>query len=271
MSVNQLPSLYSLMKRLTELTCLEISEMRTNLLILTTLCISLAVAPDAKAQRAKCADFTFQEEAQAFMQTQRANYLDRDNDGVACERLPRRGRSKPNPLPPPVVRSPRTQTPVDRRSDLTVLSVGDGDTLKVQDQQTKITVRLACVDAPERAQSPWGQVASERLKQLLPIGQVVQLREADRDRYGRTVAEVYVNGRSINLQLVQEGMAVIYPQYFHNCADNQAQYRQAEAISKQKGIGVWNPNNPLLVMPWQFRSASLRFLGDRFADYSKLN
>ena len=240
--------------------------MRTDLLIFATLFLGIAVAPNAEAQRAKCADFGSQEEAQAFMRSQGANYLDRDNDGVACEALPRRGVSKPKPSPRPAVRSPRTQQlPADRQRQLIVLSVGDGDTLKVQDGQTKITVRLACVDAPERAQTPWGQAASERLKQLLPIGQVVQLREVDRDRYGRTVAEVSVNGQSINLQMVQEGMAVIYPKYFHNCAATQGQYRQAEAIAKQQGIGVWNPNNPLLTMPWQFRSASLRLFGDRFS------
>jgi len=163
------------------------------------------------------------------------------------------------------VRSPRTEAPSDRQSQFVVLSVGDGDTLKVQASQTNMTVRLACVDAPERAQAPWGQAASERLKQILPIGQVVQLREVDRDRYGRTVAEVLVNGQSINLQMVQEGMAVIYPKYFYNCAATQGQYRQAEAIAKQQGIGVWDPNNPLLMMPWQFRSASLGLFGDRFS------
>lgn len=236
--------------------------MRTDLLIVATVCLGFAFVPQAEAQRAKCADFAFQEEAQAFMQARGANYLDRDNDGVACETLPRRG-SKPKPSSPPPRRSPRTQLPSDRQSQVVVLSVGDGDTLKVQNNSTKVTIRLACVDAPERAQAPWGQAASARLKQLLPVGQVVRLREVDRDRYGRTVAEVYVNGQSINLQMVQEGMAVIYPKYFSNCATTQDQYRQAEAIAKQQGIGLWNPNNPLPTMPWQFRSASLRFLGDR--------
>jgi len=36
------------------------------------------------------------------------------------------------------------------------LSVGDGDTLRVQAGGRSITIRLACIDAPETAQSPWG-------------------------------------------------------------------------------------------------------------------
>ncbi|MCY7390569.1 MAG: thermonuclease family protein [Leptolyngbyaceae cyanobacterium CAN_BIN12] len=169
--------------------------MRTDLLIVATVCLGFTFVPQAEAQRVKCADFAFQEEAQAFMQARGANYLDRDQDGVACETLPRRG-SKPKPSPPPARRSPRTQLPSNRQSQVVVLSVGDGDTLKVQNNSTKVTIRLACVDAPERAQAPWGQAASARLKQLLPVGQVVRLREVDRDRYGRTVAEVYVNRQS---------------------------------------------------------------------------
>jgi hypothetical protein len=39
----------------------------------------------------------------------------------------------------------------------TLLSVGDGDTLRVQAGGRAITIRLACIDAPETAQSPWGQ------------------------------------------------------------------------------------------------------------------
>jgi micrococcal nuclease len=43
-----------------------------------------------------------------------------------------------------------------------------------------ITIRLACIDAPEMAQTPWGQQSADRLKQLLPAGQAVQVREIER-------------------------------------------------------------------------------------------
>ena len=38
----------------------------------------------------------------------------------------------------------------------TVLSIGDGDTIRVRQAGQALTVRLACIDAPETAQSPWG-------------------------------------------------------------------------------------------------------------------
>ncbi|MEB3354722.1 MAG: hypothetical protein VKM34_10905 [Cyanobacteriota bacterium] len=56
-----------------------------------------------------------------------------------------------------------------------VLSIGDGDTLRVRQGGRAITVRLACIDAPEIAQSPWGQQARRHLQQRLPIGREVSL------------------------------------------------------------------------------------------------
>ena len=44
-------------------------------------------------------------------------------------------------------------------SAATVLSVGDGDTLRVADGARRLTVRMACIDAPEMAQSPYGSAA----------------------------------------------------------------------------------------------------------------
>ena len=91
-----------------------------------------------------------------------------------------------------------------------VVSIGDGDTFTVQQSNRKVTIRLSCVDAPERAQAPWGAESTAKLKGLLPIGQQVRIREVEKDKYGRTVGEVFVGNRSINLTLVQTGAAVAY-------------------------------------------------------------
>jgi len=81
--------------------------------------------------------------------------------------------------------------------------VGDGDTIRVSQGRENIIVRLVCTDAPETAQVPWGKQSAAKLKELLPIGQPVTLRVVDRDRYGRTVAEVFKGSNSVNLQMVK--------------------------------------------------------------------
>jgi micrococcal nuclease len=87
----------------------------------------------------------------------------------------------------------------------TVVSVGDGDTIRLKTGNKTVTVRLACIDAPEMKQNPWGQQSSARLKQLLPVGQGITLRAIETDKYKRLVAEVFMGNRSINVNMVQEG------------------------------------------------------------------
>ncbi len=59
-----------------------------------------------------------------------------------------------------------------------VLSVGDGDTIRVSGNTgvNKTTVRLACIDAPETSQAPYGNDARQALQGELAIGAVVSLR-----------------------------------------------------------------------------------------------
>lgn len=95
-------------------------------------------------------------------------------------------------------------------SAATVLSVGDGDTLRVADSARRLTVRMACIDTPESAQTPFGSASRQRLQQLYPIGSTVTLRSQTTDRYGRTAAEVFRDGRSLNLAMVRDGQAFPY-------------------------------------------------------------
>jgi len=106
---------------------------------------------------------------------------------------------------PGVSAEPATPTPEFRAK---VVSVGDGDTLRVSKGGRPITIRLACIDAPETAQSPWGQQSRAYLMQRLPSGREVTIRPHTTDRYGRTVAEV-ISDININLVMVEDGQA--YP------------------------------------------------------------
>lgn len=132
-----------------------------------------------------------------------------------------------------------------------VVSVGDGDTIRVATGGKTLTVRLACVDAPETAQAPFGNAAAERLRQLLPPGQQVTLRVTDTDRYDRSVAQIYKDDLSINLAMVQEGQAVVYRQYLNACPVLKERLLKAEANAKSRRIGFWNQTSPSL--PADFR------------------
>ena len=120
---------------------------------------------------------------------------------------------------------------------VTVVSVGDGDTLRVTDGGQRLTIRMACIDAPETAQRPYGAASRQRLQALAPVGSAVSLRVQTTDRYGRTVAEVFRNGQSVNLAMVSSGQAFAYRQYLSGC--NQAAYLGAEASAERQGLGVW--------------------------------
>ncbi len=135
----------------------------------------------------------------------------------------------------------------------TVISVGDGDTLRVEEAGRKLTIRVACIDAPEMAQAPYGQQARQALQALLPIGSTVTLKVQTRDRYGRTVAEVFAqNGANAGLTLVQQGNAFAYRQYLKQC--DEWAYLDREKLAERYRLGVWRPGGGI-ERPWDFRAA----------------
>ena len=99
----------------------------------------------------------------------------------------------------------------------TVLSVGDGETMRVSDDAKRLTIRMACIDAPETAQHPYGAASRQRLQELAPVGSVVSLRPQTIVMYGRTVAEIFRNGQNVNLAIVSSGAAFAYRKYLSAC------------------------------------------------------
>jgi endonuclease YncB( thermonuclease family) len=131
----------------------------------------------------------------------------------------------------------------------TVISLGDGDTIRVQQDGRKITVPLACIDAPETVQRPYGQQARSYLQQRLPVGTAVRLDEKTTDRYGRLVAEVF-NGVSSNLVLEEDGRAFAYRQYLSGC--DAREYLDAELRASWRRYGVWQVEGGI-TRTWDFR------------------
>lgn len=170
------------------------------------------------------------------------------------------GGGSPSPSPSPSRSVYSAPAPAPRRSEpkpvaasiagpATLVSVGDGDTIRVTGAKgQKVTIRMACIDAPETAQGESSTQATLVLKQLLSAGGL-EIRPQTVDRYGRTVAEVYAGGRNVNLEMVRLGMAYAYRQYLSGCDENA--YLGAEAQAERGRQGVWRWGNE--VKPWDFR------------------
>ena len=136
-------------------------------------------------------------------------------------------------------------------AELKVLSIGDGDTIRVTTPSgaNKTTVRLACIDAPETSQV-LGIDARQALQEQLPIGTEISLRTKATDRYGRTVAEVLVGTTNINQALVAAGAAFVYWQYIEGC--DRETYSRLENEARLKSLGIWAVPGGIQ-RPWDYR------------------
>lgn len=79
------------------------------------------------------------------------------------------------------------------------------------------------------------------------FGRVVIVEVKQKDRYGRTVWLVTVNGVPVNQEMVRRGMAWWYREY----AKSDVQLAKAEAEAKNAKRGLWADKAP--VPPWEFR------------------
>ena len=136
-------------------------------------------------------------------------------------------------------------------AELKVLSVGDGDTIRVTTPSgaNKTTVRLACIDAPETSQV-LGIDARQSLQEQLPIGTEISLRTKAIDRYSRTVAEVLKGTININQELVATGAAFVYWQYIEGC--DRETYSRLENEARLKSLGIWQVPGGIQ-RPWDYR------------------
>jgi endonuclease YncB( thermonuclease family) len=128
----------------------------------------------------------------------------------------------------------------------TVLKITDGDTFTATDGNLRFRVRMAGLDAPEKAQS-FGKVATNALATLIdgksvaiePVGSGI-------DGYGRVLGKVYVDGSEVALSLISQGLATYYRprciEYPENKKDydyDPRGYVEAEKLARTKKLNLW--------------------------------
>ena len=127
-----------------------------------------------------------------------------------------------------------------------VVGISDGDTLKVLTaDKIQVTIRLEGIDCPEKVQSH-GDKAKAALSDLT-FGKTVTVKKTGQDRYGRTLALIYVGDLHVNDQMVADGWAWQFVKY--NCEERVA---KLEKEARQAKKGLWAIANP--TPPWEFRA-----------------
>ncbi len=140
----------------------------------------------------------------------------------------------------------------------TVKYCHDGDTCQVRlADGANLTVRLGGIDAPEvsggssNKGQPFGRDARDFLSSLVK-GKKVTVRKIELDPYGRTVGELFVNGKLVNIQLTEKGLAEAYK--WATWKVNKKAYAKAEAAAKSQQLGIWSQES--YVSPGKFRSSN---------------
>lgn len=140
-----------------------------------------------------------------------------------------------------------------------IVFVDDGDTVVLLvDGRTQKKIRLSSIDAPEsshtnkqagRIGQPYSDNSGKYLAALAK-GKTVDAHCFEADRYGRDVCELFVDGRSINREMVKQGWA------WANVAAHGRYLRDKslpsmEATARASHAGLWVGLNP--VAPWEWR------------------
>jgi micrococcal nuclease len=106
--------------------------------------------------------------------------------------------------------------------NVTINRIVDGDTAKVDIDlgfgivYSNQTIRFWGIDTPESRtrdleEKYYGKLASQYVKDRLIVGEKYQMRtEIDKGKYGRILGEFFIDGVSLNQQMIDENMAVKY-------------------------------------------------------------
>jgi endonuclease YncB( thermonuclease family) len=129
----------------------------------------------------------------------------------------------------------------------TVLKVIDGDSLLITTGGRNVEVRLYGIDAPEYNQ-PFAREAKEHIREWIGWNRVMVHPEYV-DSYGRTVAIIVKGEKVLNSDLVDAGLAWVYPRY---CRKNVCKiWQEKENAARSGKKGLWQDRQP--IAPWQWK------------------
>jgi micrococcal nuclease len=135
----------------------------------------------------------------------------------------------------------------ERGTRARAIRVIDGDTLTVHTAAGTSTVRLIGIDAPETGagygtRECFSAQATEKLRELVAQREVhlqADPTQQNRDRYGRLLRYILVDGTNINREMVRRGYAHEYT--YRIPYQEQASFRRAERKAREHDRGLFAP------------------------------
>ncbi len=141
----------------------------------------------------------------------------------------------------------KTSTTNSNQVSVEFVRVVDGDTAVFLYNGVEEKVRYLLIDTPESVDpnecvQPYGKDASARNEALLKSGKVtLEFEKSERDKYGRLLGYVFVDGVSVQETLLEEGLArvaYIYEPPYQYLDD----FYDAESVAQSAKIGIWENN-----------------------------
>ncbi|MEA3442381.1 MAG: thermonuclease family protein [Chloroflexota bacterium] len=116
-----------------------------------------------------------------------------------------------------------------------VTRVIDGDTIEIEGGYR---VRYIGIDTPEKGEPYYWEAL--KANQELVEGKRIRLEGEveDKDKYGRLLRYIWVDGTMVNAELVRQGYAYSYS-YPPNLK-YQAHFLQMEREAREQGLGLWS-------------------------------
>ena len=131
--------------------------------------------------------------------------------------------------------------------------VADGDTITIQTPDGgKEKIRLYGIDCPEKGQD-FGAVAKKFLTKKV-LNKKVIIQAYYKDRYKRIIGIVWTADNpdeTLQEQLLEEGLAWVYPQYCKE--DFCRKWQSLEGKARHNKRGLWFQQKPKPIPPWKWR------------------
>ena len=104
----------------------------------------------------------------------------------------------------------------------------DGDTIEINKEK----IRFGGINSPERNETGY-RLAKDKLIEKIAKNIITCVREKNKDKYRRTVAECFINGESLSSFMVKKGYACDYIYY------SKGKYAKEQKYAKANKLGIW--------------------------------